>query len=348
MPGVGSGGRNPGVAHWQRPRLAFMVLSFLLVAGLTAVAIVALPLARKILGGNAANAAAAQQRHVHGQHEKTVVSLTFDDAYEDQWLYAVPLLRSNDMNATFYVITADSDGPYPCCMSWTQLRTLQGEGDDIGSHTVSHPKLTTLSTPQVTQQICGSRTDMLRNGINDPESFAYPYGSYNKANESVAACCGLTRRAAASPRPPSSQDGWWWGAEELKHLEGAGTIVGQTARARCCCPTWRAPLLLWLLTMAMGGPSPSTTFVIQLLTTMGMEPSPWPNCRWPSPEPGWHGAGHLVGACWGGGETWVLGSLSSGQGRWIAITRPLTSGSVQRLALYCGRISGLKVSLPGV
>ena len=61
------------------------------------------------------------------------MSLTFDDAYEDQWLYAVPLLRSNDMNATFYVITADSDGPYPCCMSWTQLRTLQGEGDDVGS-----------------------------------------------------------------------------------------------------------------------------------------------------------------------------------------------------------------------
>lgn len=227
MPGVGSGGRNPGVAHWQRPRLAFMVLSFLLVAGLTAVAIVALPLARKILRGNAANAAAAQQRHVHGQHEKTVVSLTFDDAYEDQWLYAVPLLRSNDMNATFYVITADSDGPYPCCMSWTQLRTLQGEGDDIGSHTVSHPKLTTLSTPQVTQQICGSRTDMLRNGINDPESFAYPYGSYNKANESVAARCGFTNArqgggissSAIKPGPP------WAESLPPKDPEAVGTIA---------------------------------------------------------------------------------------------------------------------------
>ena len=180
------------MADWQRPRLAFMVLSFLLVAGLTAVAIAALPLARKMLRGNAPNAAAAQRKHVHSQHEKTVVSLTFDDAYEDQWQYAVPLLRSNDMNATFYVITADSDGPYLCCMSWAQLRTLRGEGDDIGSHTLSHPKLTALTTARVTQQICGSRTDMLRNGINDPESFAYPYGSYNKANERVVARCGFT------------------------------------------------------------------------------------------------------------------------------------------------------------
>jgi peptidoglycan/xylan/chitin deacetylase (PgdA/CDA1 family) len=180
------------VADWQRPRLAFMVLSFLVVAGLTAAAIAALPLARKMLRGNAPNAAAAQQKHVQGQHEKTVVSLTFDDAYEDQWQYAVPLLRSNDMNATFYVITADSDRPYPCCMSWAQLRTLQGEGDDIGSHTISHPRLTTLTTARVTRQICGSRMDMLRNGINDPESFAYPYGSYNKANERAAARCGFT------------------------------------------------------------------------------------------------------------------------------------------------------------
>ena len=103
-------------------------------------------LARTMLRGNASNAAAAQPKQVRGQHEKTVVSLTFDDAYENQWKYAVPLLRSRHVNATFYVITADSDGPYPCCMSWAQLRTLQGEGDDIGSHTVDHPRLTTLTT----------------------------------------------------------------------------------------------------------------------------------------------------------------------------------------------------------
>jgi peptidoglycan/xylan/chitin deacetylase (PgdA/CDA1 family) len=180
------------VADWQRPRLAFMVLSFLLVAGLTGAAIVGLPLARKMLKGNRSNAAAVELKHVHGHHGKTVVSFTFDDAYADQWQYAVPLLRSNDMNATFYVITADSDGPYPCCMSWAQLRTLQGEGDDIGSHTISHPRLTTLTTARVTKEICGSRADMLRNGINDPESFAYPYGSYNKANERVATHCGFT------------------------------------------------------------------------------------------------------------------------------------------------------------
>ena len=101
-------------------------------------------------------------------------------------------MRSHHMNATFYVITADSDGPYHCCMSWAQLRILQGEGNDIGSHTIDHPRLTTLTTARVKQEVCGSRQDMLRNGIGDPESFAYPYGSYDPATERVVAECGFT------------------------------------------------------------------------------------------------------------------------------------------------------------
>src|SRR5205814_3521623 len=57
---------------------------------------------------------------------------------------------------------------------------------------VDHPRLTTLTTAGVTREICGSRQDMLRNGIDDPESFAYPYGSYNRADEKAAAHCGFT------------------------------------------------------------------------------------------------------------------------------------------------------------
>jgi peptidoglycan/xylan/chitin deacetylase (PgdA/CDA1 family) len=163
-----------------------------------------------MLSGNAGNTAAAQSKKVQGQFPRMVVSLTFDDAYENQWRYAVPLLRSHHMNATVYVITADSDVPYQCCMSWAQLRILQGQGDDIGSHTVSHPNLTTLSPARVRRQVCQSRQDMLRNGIDDPESFAYPYGSYRPADESIVARCGFTNArqgggissSETTPRPP--------------------------------------------------------------------------------------------------------------------------------------------------
>lgn len=197
MPHAGSGGRRltrlfrRGQGGPLRPALA--VSRILLMAAVLAVAaITALLLIRPILSGNAGDAAVARsgagQRHV----SKTVVSLTFDDAYADQGRYGVPLLRAHHMHATFYVITADSDGPYPCCMSWTQLRALQAAGDDIGSHTITHPNLKTLTPAHIRKEVCGSRADMLRHGIDDPVSFAYPYGSYDAAAERIVPKCGFT------------------------------------------------------------------------------------------------------------------------------------------------------------
>jgi peptidoglycan/xylan/chitin deacetylase (PgdA/CDA1 family) len=195
----------------RRARLAIVVSSTLLVvAGLAAAGIAAVPLARAMLSGNAGNTAAVQPERVQGQSARTVVSLTFDDAYQNQGLYAVPLLRAHHMNATIYVITADSDVPYRCCMSWAQLRTLQAEGDDIGSHTVDHPNLKTLSAARVTREVCESRQDMLRNGIDAPQSFAYPYGSYDPASERIVARCGFTNArqgggissSSTTPGPP--------------------------------------------------------------------------------------------------------------------------------------------------
>jgi peptidoglycan/xylan/chitin deacetylase (PgdA/CDA1 family) len=189
--------------------LSCVPLSAVALAGMW---VAAAPLARAMLAGGHQDGAAATARPGAGA-AASVVSLTFDDAYEDQWRYAVPLLRSHHMNATMYVITADSDGPYPCCMSWAQLRTLQAQGDDIGSHTISHPYLTKLAPAQVRRQVCGSRRDMVSRGIDDPESFAYPYGSYNRADERVAARCGFTiarqgggiSSGVTTPGPPWSE-----------------------------------------------------------------------------------------------------------------------------------------------
>lgn len=134
----------------------------------------------------------SEQVNTQQLQTNTVVSLTFDDQYENQWRYAVPLLQSHNMNATFYVITSDTDHGFQCCMSWSQLQTLQSQGDDIGSHTIDHPNLTTLSSDQVTQEVCGSRQDLISHGITNPVSFAYPFGAYNSSVESIVQQCGFT------------------------------------------------------------------------------------------------------------------------------------------------------------
>ena len=141
----------------------------------------------------AGNAESVNSQQVQVQPYKTVVSLTFDDAYENMWLYLRPLLQSHNMNATFYVINSDSAGPYQCCMGFSQLRTLQREGNDIGGHGVNHLNLTDPSTTydQKVADVCGSRTDLITNGINDPASFAYPFGSFNSTAESIVKSCGF-------------------------------------------------------------------------------------------------------------------------------------------------------------
>lgn len=129
---------------------------------------------------------------IHVRPPRLVVSLTFDDAYEDQYLYLRPLLRAHHVNATYYVITSDSDGPYKCCMSFAQLRTLQSEGDDIGGHGVSHVNLTDPAVSYADKQadVCGSRTDLIANGIVNPVSYAYPFGAFDSVAETIVTLCG--------------------------------------------------------------------------------------------------------------------------------------------------------------
>lgn len=134
----------------------------------------------------------AEQVNAQQIEVDTVVTLTFDDQYENQWLYSVPLMQAHNFTGTYYVITSDTDNGFQCCMSWSQLNTLQSQGNDIGSHTIDHPdNLTTLTTAQMTQEICGSRQDLVSHGITDPQSFAYPDGHYNATVESVVQQCGF-------------------------------------------------------------------------------------------------------------------------------------------------------------
>jgi len=128
---------------------------------------------------------------------QTVVTLTFDDQYEDQWLYSVPLMQAHNFTGTYYVITSDTDNGYNCCMTWAQLNTLEAQGNDIGSHTIDHPdNLTLLTTQQITQEVCGSRQDLISHGITDPQSFAYPDGIYNATVESIVQQCGFNNARA--------------------------------------------------------------------------------------------------------------------------------------------------------
>ncbi|MBW2610580.1 MAG: polysaccharide deacetylase family protein, partial [Deltaproteobacteria bacterium] len=77
--------------------------------------------------------------------EKTVV-ITFDDGFRDLYTEAFPVLNSYGFSATVFLPTAFIKNKRlkfkeKECLSWDEIRKLQGKGIIFGSHTINHPVL---------------------------------------------------------------------------------------------------------------------------------------------------------------------------------------------------------------
>ncbi len=117
---------------------------------------------------------------------ETVVSLQFDDGSSSQYQVR-SLLLGHGMRATFFVNSTrlGSNG----YMTVAQLHDLQGDGHEIGGHTLDHVDLTTLSAAEAERQVCQDRAALIANGF-EVGSFAYPFGAYNAGVEAIVAGCG--------------------------------------------------------------------------------------------------------------------------------------------------------------
>ncbi len=106
------------------------------------------------------------------------VMITFDDGWENQYVYAFPILQKYKTPAVFYVYARAIGVKH--FLTWNQLKVMAVAGMEIASHTYSHPEL-----PKVTNVIAMSREiytskkvieDNMGRKIKD---FAYPFGEYN-------------------------------------------------------------------------------------------------------------------------------------------------------------------------
>lgn len=108
--------------------------------------------------------------------EKPIL-FTFDDGYSDNYSIAWPTLRENGFKATFFIVT-DSVGPG--MMNWDQINDLAREGNSIGSHTVHHLDLATLSDKQQESELAISKQELANHlGISE-HALCFPSGRYNK------------------------------------------------------------------------------------------------------------------------------------------------------------------------
>lgn len=127
--------------------------------------------------------------------KQKVVCLTFDDGFVDNYEFAVPLLREFNCAATFFVPTnfigAPSILPEFSGMNLGQLTEVANDPlFEIGSHALSHPRLSTLPAPQAEQEIRESKK-VLEEILGRPvTSFAYPYGDFSPREVASAKSAG--------------------------------------------------------------------------------------------------------------------------------------------------------------
>jgi len=119
--------------------------------------------------------------------EKAVV-IVFDRGYENQFTNAKPILDKYGFKASFFVICSfiEGEGYYNTTkaeelthdfnnpMSWNQIRQLDKEGHDIGSHGTEHRDLRKLSSEELEYEVSGSKECLIDHGL-EPTYFQYPF-----------------------------------------------------------------------------------------------------------------------------------------------------------------------------
>jgi len=146
-------------------------------------------------GYRAMSWAEVRQKAPGGASQKAVV-ITFDDGYADFYRSALPILTEHNFSATVFVITGLLKAQRMSfkgteCLTLSEVRELHSLGINIGSHTVTHPKLKLLPQDEVENELSGSK-QALEDALGAPvKSFAYPFAFPETDRAFVSRLAGL-------------------------------------------------------------------------------------------------------------------------------------------------------------
>jgi peptidoglycan/xylan/chitin deacetylase (PgdA/CDA1 family) len=111
---------------------------------------------------------------------KKPVVVTFDDGYPSQSTTARRVLASHHWPGTLFLELKNVDNPETGFTS-AMVRKMIASGWEIGSHTLTHPDLTTVSASQLEEEVAGSREQIATKFKVRVDYFCYPAGKFNEA-----------------------------------------------------------------------------------------------------------------------------------------------------------------------
>jgi peptidoglycan/xylan/chitin deacetylase (PgdA/CDA1 family) len=170
---------------------------------------------------------------VKGAGAKKALAVTFDDAYRSVIELARPIMDRLGVPGTVFAPTdwIGRDEPMQwdgidqwlggeheqelLCMSQGQLDQLAGAGWEVGSHTCSHPHLTTLDDQALENELRASKEAL---GGAECRSIAYPYGDVDARVVAAARATGY-ETAASLPKRFGSRDPLDWPRVGVYHVD---------------------------------------------------------------------------------------------------------------------------------
>jgi peptidoglycan/xylan/chitin deacetylase (PgdA/CDA1 family) len=97
------------------------------------------------------------------------VTYTFDDQCSNQFAIAIPMFNEFGYKLTLYPVI--NWGP-----NWTYLQNAANQGHEVGSHTMSHPHLGSMTIAEQTTELANSQSTINTNVTSQKcVTLAYPY-----------------------------------------------------------------------------------------------------------------------------------------------------------------------------
>jgi peptidoglycan/xylan/chitin deacetylase (PgdA/CDA1 family) len=133
---------------------------------------------------------------LHGK----IVGITFDDGYQNNLHYAMPVLRKYGFSSTCYAVSqlvgqnnhwdADNGVAMKPLMTANELRDWIAGGQEIGSHTRHHVNLNRVDRAMAKEEITQSKIELEAMTGAACNHFCYPYGQYDFEHVMMARTAG--------------------------------------------------------------------------------------------------------------------------------------------------------------
>jgi oligosaccharide reducing-end xylanase len=121
--------------------------------------------------GRAGSVAAPYEIGAWEGFRSAAITYTFDDNLPNQYAIAVPMFHTAGFKMTLFTVVDTWVGTF----TWAQAQNAASLGDEIASHTMTHPSLNSVSATQLTNELANSQSNINAQVTNELcVTLAYP------------------------------------------------------------------------------------------------------------------------------------------------------------------------------